>query len=130
MKLPHPETWMITDTHSERRSWLRFRTALPVLIESQLHGAMRCVARNVSKGGLCVELHEPLPLGTAISVWFIAPDGTRIGAAGVVKNHYIFNYFCDQKQRQVRGMGVRFTGFEPDSEGKLRDSLGRLRTLH
>ena len=111
---------------SDRRSWLRFQTVLPVVIESTDHGAQRCVARNVSCGGLCVELAEPLPLGSEVIVWFMTPDGARIGASGVVKNHYVFNYWTDRIPRQLRGMGVRFLSFDGVGEQRLASSLDRL----
>lgn len=112
---------------AERRSYLRFETVLPVLIESHQYGSLRCIARNVSTGGLCLEMDEPFPLGSAVRVWFTAPDGTQISATGQVKHHYVFNYCSGpERYRQLRGMGVRFTEFETTSEHALNNVLDRL----
>lgn len=115
---------------AERRSYLRFETVLPVVVETPGHGAHRYVARNVSCGGLCLETQEPLPLGTSLRVWFVAPDGTRIGASGLVRNHYVFNYTNGQRPRQCRGMGVRFTAFHDSGERALRSVIRRMLAVH
>ena len=114
---------------SERRSYLRFRTVLPVLVDSPVHGTRRCIARNVSSGGLCVEMDDPFPLNSEVRVWFVAPDGTRITATGMVRNHYFFNYCTGDRHRQLRGMGVRFVDFRDTGEHALKSVLSRMR-LH
>jgi hypothetical protein len=115
---------------ADRRSYLRFETVLPVLIETPGQETQRYVARNVSCGGLCLETREPLPLGTPIRVWFVAPDGTRIGASGLVRNHYVFNYRTGDRTRQCRGMGVRFTAFHDSGERALRSVIERMLAAH
>ena len=115
---------------ANKRSWLRFQTVMPVLIRSKTHGDFRCVARNVSEGGICVEMREALPLGSNIEVEFIAPDGTKIGASGVVRNQYVFNYCRDRRHRQLRGIGVRFSDFDDGSAKDLNVALDRIGPLH
>jgi hypothetical protein len=41
-----------------------------VRLESLLFGEIYCVARNVSAGGIFLELPDPLPLGAAVRVCF------------------------------------------------------------
>ncbi|MCB9558687.1 MAG: PilZ domain-containing protein [Deltaproteobacteria bacterium] len=115
---------------TDRRSWLRFRTILPVLLESPLYGQQRCIARNVSGGGICIELADPLPLGTELRVRFTAPNGTEIVAIGCVRNHYVFNYATRQRYRQLRGIGIRFTAFDGAAETRLRRVLDRMQVAH
>jgi hypothetical protein len=118
-------------TASQRREHLRFDKLFTVRIESLLFGDMVCVARNISAGGVFLELADPLPLGATLRVCFPVPDGSgEVVAVGEVKNHYFINYMKDGMNRAVSGMAVRFTAFESDSNRILADCLTRLRVLH
>jgi hypothetical protein len=89
------------------------------------------VARNVSAGGIFLELPDPLPLGAAVRVCFPVPDGSGdVVATGEVKNHYFINYTQAGATRAVSGMAVRFTSFENESHHVLADCLSRMRVLH
>jgi hypothetical protein len=99
---------------NERRAAMRFDKVFPVHVESPLYGALWCVARNVSSGGMFLETAEPLPLGAEVKVRF-EQDGESIVARGEVKNHYFFNYTQQQRPQCLCGMGVRFLGFEAGS---------------
>lgn len=115
----------------EQRRNIRFDKAFPVAIRSEAFGEASAIARNVSAGGIMVELTEPLPLGTRVQVFFSMPDShARIVARGEVKNHYFLN-FADPKggRHALTGMGVRFTGFESDADLLLGLGLTRLRTV-
>lgn len=115
----------------QRREHLRFDKVFMVRVESSLFGDIACVARNISAGGIFLELAEPLPLGSVIRVCFPVPDGSgEVVAVGEVKNHYFINYAQDGVSRAVAGMAVRFNGFESESNRVLEDCLGRLRVLH
>jgi PilZ domain len=115
----------------QRRQHLRFDKVFTVRIESLLFGDLVCVARNISAGGIFLELAEPLPLGCELRVCFPVPDGSgEVVAVGEVKNHYFINYVQDGISRAIAGMAVRFTAFESDSNRILEDCLGRLRVLH
>ncbi|HEY4188700.1 MAG TPA: PilZ domain-containing protein [Polyangia bacterium] len=116
---------------SQRREHLRFDKLFTVRIESLLFGDLTCVARNISAGGVFLELADPLPLGSTLRVCFPVPDGSgEVVAVGEVKNHYFINYMKDGANRAVSGMAVRFTAFESDSNRILADCLTRLRVLH
>lgn len=115
----------------EQRRNIRFDKAFPVAIRSEAFGESSAIARNVSAGGIMVELPEPLPLGTAVQVFFSVPDShARIVARGEVKNHYYLNFADPQGGlHALTGMGVRFTGFDSDSDLLLGLGLTRLRTV-
>ena len=116
---------------ADQRAHLRFDKMFVVRLESLLFGEIYCVARNVSAGGIFLELPDPLPLGAAVRVCFPVPDGSgEVVAMGEVKNHYFINYTQAGASRAVAGMAVRFTSFENESHGVLTDCLGRMRVLH
>jgi PilZ domain len=116
---------------SQRREHLRFDKVFSVRVESALFGDLMCVARNVSAGGIFLELGDPLPLAATVRVCFPVPDGSgEVAAFGEVKNHYFINYVQDGVSKAVSGMAVRFTSFESDGHRILEDCLGRLRVLH
>ncbi len=115
---------------SEKRRHLRLDSAFIVSLESA-YGPMRCVARNVSEGGMFLEAHDPLPLGAAVRVVFSMPqERGEIVALGEVKNHYFLNFSDDGHARSLQGLAVRFTGFEQDSAEVLGVGLQRMRILH
>jgi hypothetical protein len=115
----------------EQRQHLRFDKMFAVRIDSLLFGECVCVARNVSAGGIFVELADPLPLGATVRVCFPVPDGSgEVVATGEVKNHYFINFTQNGVNRAVAGMAIRFLSFENESHHVLRDCLGRLRVLH
>lgn len=116
---------------AQRRQHLRFDKVFTVGIESPLYGDFLCVARNISAGGIFVEIGDPLPLNATVRVGFRVPDGPgEVVAVGEVKNHYFINYVQDGVSRAVSGMAIRFTSFENDSGRMLDDCLRRYRVLH
>lgn len=116
---------------NEKRAHLRFDKVFPVRLESILFGETRCVARNVSAGGIFLETADPLPLGARVRVCFLTPDeSAEIVAVGEVKNHYFVNFVQAGVTKSVSGMAVRFLSFENQSREVLRDCLNRFRVLH
>jgi hypothetical protein len=102
-----------------------------VRVESLLFGEMYCVARNVSAGGIFLEMRDPLPLGATVRVCFPVPDGSGdVVATGEVKNHYYVNFTQGGVIKAVSGMAVRFTSFENEGHHILTDCLSRMRVLH
>ena len=115
----------------EKRQHLRFDKVFPVRVESILFGELDCVARNVSAGGIFVEMTEPLPLGAHVRVSFHSVDSAaEIVALGEVKNHYFMNFAREGLTHSVSGMAVRFYGFENESRQILADCLDRFRVLN
>src|SRR4029078_6666433 len=94
----------------DQREHLRFDKMFVVRLESLLFGEIYCIARNVSAGGLFLELPDPLPPGAPVRRCFPVPDGSGAAVAmGEVKNHYFINYTQSGTTRAVSGMAVRFT---------------------
>jgi len=115
----------------EKREHLRFDKVFPVRVESILFGELDCVARNVSAGGIFVEMTEPLPLGARVRVSFLSADNSaEIVALGEVKNHYFMNYAKEGLTQSVSGMAVRFYAFENESQQILAKCLDRFRVLN
>lgn len=115
----------------DKREHLRFDKVFPVRLESVLFGEMRAIARNVSAGGIFVEMRDPLPLGSRVRVSFLNPqETTEIIALGEVKNHYFINYAHKGTTQSVVGMAIRFEKFEEDSQLALSDCLNRFRVLN
>jgi len=115
----------------DKRQHLRFDKMFSVRIESLLFGDTYGVARNVSAGGIFLELRDPLPLGATVRVCFPVPDGTGdVVATGEVKNHYFINFTQSGVSKAISGMAVRFTSFENESHHVLADCLSRMRVLH
>lgn len=116
---------------TEKRHHLRFDKVFPVRVESVLFGEVPGVARNVSAGGIFIEMRDPLPLGARVRITFCNPEETaEIVALGEVKNHYFMNYAQGGTTRSVTGMAVRFEGFENESRQILEDCLNRFRVLN
>ncbi|MGD0835031.1 MAG: PilZ domain-containing protein [Polyangia bacterium] len=115
----------------EQRQHLRFDKVFPVRVESVLFGELPGIARNVSAGGIFIEMRDPLPLGARVRISFLNPEETaEIVALGEVKNHYFVNYVQSGATRSVSGMAVRFDAFEHESQTVLDDCLNRLRVLN
>jgi hypothetical protein len=115
-----------------KRDALRFEKVFPVILSSENFGECNAMARNISAGGILVELSEPLPLGTEVRVHFWMPDSqASIIARGEVKNHYFLN-FADNEgaQRSLTGMAIRFSEFEAETDCILGLGLTRMRILH
>jgi hypothetical protein len=108
---------------NERRGAPRFDKAIPVFVTGS-RGVICGIARNISDGGMFVELREPYPLGTRVRVTFAAPGvGTEVTVEAEVRYQCFINYCGPGGTRQgLRGMGVRFLGMvtdEPVPRGQL-----------
>ncbi len=114
----------------DKRRTLRFDKVFPVGITSHEFGECHGIARNISTGGMFVEISEPLPLGSNIKVHFTMPDSPgEIIAHGEVKGHYFMNFSDGGGPRSLTGMGVRFVGFDDGAEGLIGACMGG-RILH
>ena len=115
-----------------KRQAMRFETAFPVILSSETFGECNAMARNISSGGILLEVQEPLPLGTEVRVHFMMPESmATIVARGEVKNHYFLNFSDGNNgQRSLTGMAVRFSEFEADSREIMGLGMTRMRILH
>ncbi len=115
----------------DRRIHWRFDKAFPVLVGSEIYGDSSAIARNISPGGMLVEMYDPLPLGSVVTVHFRVPDSHGdICARAEVKHHYCFNFQQGEQPSSTRGVGLRFVGFVHDGADRLSESFSRHRVLH
>ncbi len=121
----------VSHAAAEQRQHLRFDKVFPVRVESVLFGEQSCIARNISAGGMFVEMRDPLPLGARVRVSFLSQDEqAEVVAIAEVKNHYYVNYVQSGVTRSTSGMAVRFVSFEDESRHILQECLSRMRVLH
>jgi hypothetical protein len=101
---------------SDQRIHTRFDKLFPVLVASELFGESRAIARNISLGGMLVEMTSPLPLGAIVTIHFQVnrEDGTvdEILARAEVKHHYCLNYAVPEGEAAARAIGLRFLDFD------------------
>jgi hypothetical protein len=122
-----------------KRKAMRFEKVFPVMISSAEFGETNAMARNISAGGILLEMSDPLPLGTLVRVHFSMTESqASIVARGEVKNHYFLNFADGSEARSLTGMAVRFTEFESQDVGEAMHVSGdsgagksaRMRILH
>ena len=100
-----------SDRRCGNRMSLEVPLAVPVYVRSDL-GAHRGVARNISEGGMLVELEETPPIGSQVEV--------TIGGIGRLANEESFSWLAEVRhqvawsfigaagRRHLRGVGLRF----------------------
>ncbi len=115
----------------EKRIHSRFDKAFPVMIGSELYGDGYAIARNVSAGGILVEMSYAPPLGTIVTVHFQHARGDdgldEIVARAEVKHHHYLN-FREQGQASgesasARAIGMRFIEFVDAGDPVRKDTL-------
>jgi PilZ domain-containing protein len=104
----------------EKRIHTRFDKAFLVVIESELYGDTVAVARNVSAGGILVEMSYAPPLGTQVTVHFqYARDDDQLDEIMVraeVKHHHYLNFAGGNDASSARAIGLRFVEFVAPDE--------------
>lgn len=124
MKRRSPDFDGILETHVserpavafEKRIHTRFDKAFLVVIGSELYGDSHAVARNVSAGGILVEMSYAPPLGTVVTVHFQNARGDdlfdEIVARAEVKHHHYLNFTgSGDEAASTRAIGLRFVDF-------------------
>ncbi len=114
---------------------MRFDKMFTVMVGSEIYGDSAAVARNISSGGMMVEMSCPLPLGSVVTVHFTCnrPDGDadEIVARAEVKHHYCLNFAGGGEPAASRAIGLRFVDFEEDvPPERLLDGWSRETLLH
>ena len=100
----------------EKRIHTRFDKAFVVVIGSELYGDATAIARNVSAGGILVEMSYAPPMGTIVTVHFQhAREGEQFDelvARAEVKHHHYLNFTGgDTDAASTRAIGLRFIEF-------------------
>jgi hypothetical protein len=127
----------------EKRIHTRFDKAFLVMIGSEIYGDTFAVARNISAGGILVEMSYAPPLGTVVTVHFqhvredepldrretggTAPHGIdkprdaesplidELMVRAEVKHHHYLNFAGGNDAASARAIGLRFLEFvDPD----------------
>ena len=105
---------------SEKRVHTRFDKAFLVVIGSELYGDTHAIARNVSGGGILVEMGYAPPLGTVVTVHFQHARGDdlfdEIVARAEVKHHHYLNFTGSGEAASTRAIGMRFLEFVDPGE--------------
>lgn len=98
----------------EKRIHTRFDKAFLVSVGSEMFGEAAAVGRNVSDGGMLVEMGYAPPLGSIVTVCFrhVRDDGRaeELSARAEVKHHHYLNYAGRESER-ARAVGLRFLEF-------------------
>jgi hypothetical protein len=105
---------------TEKRVHTRFDKAFLVVIGSELYGESWAIARNVSGGGILVEMGYAPPLGTVVTVHFQHARGDdmidEIVARAEVKHHHYLNFTGSGEAASTRAIGMRFLEFVDPGE--------------
>jgi len=104
----------------DKRIHNRFDKAFLVVIGSDLYGDSFAVARNISAGGILVEMTYAPPLGTVVTVHFQhARDDDQLDeivARAEVKHHHYLNFTGGNDAASSRAIGLRFLDFIDPNE--------------
>ena len=99
----------------EKRIHTRFDKAFLVVIGSELYGDSFAIARNVSAGGILVEMNYAPPLGTIVTVHFQHARADdlldEIVVRAEVKHHHYLNFTGAGEAASTRAIGLRFLEF-------------------
>ncbi len=100
----------------DKRVHTRFDKAFLVVIGSEMYGDSFAVGRNISAGGILVEMSYAPPLGTIVTVHFQYARGEdepcdEIVARAEVKHHHYLNFTGSGDAASSRAIGLRFIEF-------------------
>jgi hypothetical protein len=106
---------------TEQRLHTRFDKVFVVVIGSELYGDATAIARNVSAGGILVEMSYAPPLGTVVTVHFQharADDLVdELVVRAEVKHHHYLNFSRRRDEASaMRAIGLRFLEFVDGDE--------------
>jgi hypothetical protein len=111
----------LVERRIEKRIHTRFDKVFLVVIGSELFGDSFAIARNVSSGGILVEMTYAPPLGSVVTVHFQhAHEDERIDeivARAEVKHHHYLNFTGSGEAASTRAIGLRFLEFVELGEG-------------
>jgi len=112
---------------TNKRLHTRFDKAFLVVIGSEMYGDSFAVARNLSAGGILVEMPYAPPLGTVVTVHFQYVrdlDCTdEIVARAEVKHHHYLNFTGGGEAARSRAVGLRFIEFVDLGDAVPQDRL-------
>jgi hypothetical protein len=111
----------------DKRIHTRFDKAFLVQIGSELYGDTFAIARNISAGGILVEMSYAPPLGTVVTVHFqVFHSDDRLDeivARAEVKHHHYLNFTGAGDAASTRAIGLRFLEFVDPGEPMAADRV-------
>ncbi|MDF1562294.1 MAG: PilZ domain-containing protein [Deltaproteobacteria bacterium] len=119
---------MSPSENPERRYTPRFDKAFPVFLSGD-RGVTYGVARNVSEGGMYVELADAEPLGSSVTVTFAWPgSNAEMSVEAEVRYTAAINFGGEgEGLRAICGVGLRFVRFlERDLYDTAAPELGAM----
>ena len=122
-----PHRTQPVDAGIEKRIHTRFDKAFLVVIGSELYGDTWAIARNVSAGGILVEMSYAPPLSTVVTVHFQHARGDdlmdEIVVRAEVKHHHFLNFKGNEETAATRAIGLRFIEFVDAGDRVAADRL-------
>lgn len=112
-----------SDRRRNARLSLSFEIAVPVRVDTDL-GMQRGLARNISEGGMLIELEEAPPIASRVRVTIAGIKGSadapdEVVLEGEVRHHLAWQFTKPSGTKTLRGVGIRFV--EPVEERPLTD---------
>ena len=100
------------DRRRSRRIDLTLELAVPVRVFCDA-GELRGLARNISEGGMLIELPEAPSIGARVEISFGGVRGSAdapsdVTLVGEVRHHLAWQFNRDGAAHTMRGVGVRF----------------------
>lgn len=101
------------DRRSSRRVRLDLETAVPVLVR-EMNGTLQWgLARNISEGGMLIELKQPPAIGAHVEIKIFGVNGSADAPDNVivfaeVRHNLAWNFAGDETRAGLSAVGVRF----------------------
>ncbi len=95
---------------------MRLELAVPVLLKGDF-GLAKGVARNISEGGLLVEVRQSIPIGVSVEIEIQGVRGSldspeSLKLRGEVRHQVAWQHTQKQARQTVRAIGIRFVNEE------------------
>ena len=104
---PSEERRSGSDRRQGRRVPLGLDFAVPVVVRHQDREEPG-LARNISEGGMLVQLDRTLPIGSRIEVRFTGLSGASVKLQGEVRHQVAWQHSGGPDRQIMYGIGVRF----------------------
>ena len=109
---PAPE-----DRRCTPRVCLELPLAVPVHVRSVL-GSHRGIARNISEGGMLIELEEAPPIGSSVEITIaggypLSRTTETFVLTAEVRHQVAWSFIAPAGRKQLRGIGLRFVSAAP-----------------
>jgi type IV pilus assembly protein PilZ len=108
----------------DRRADFRYKEKITVIFDDR-EETLEQLTENISKGGLFICTDRPMSPGTALSLRMVLPEIMEdVRADGEVK--YATDVATAKIEQRPPGMGIQFTGFNPEDKRRFIEYLEKL----